>query len=138
MEKIALNDKKYDNHYVFAFGKPDVKYRGYRIITEEECKSPQLVKLFADEYRKNNGLWSLDEFNADVLCNDKRPLCIKNWYWIRLNNKNVNKNTIIQFKVSNGSEDYFMSRVDEIMSHTDRNNEPRHNTRLFVLSGVNF
>jgi len=137
LERIVLNDKKYDDH-VFAFGKPAIKYPGYRIITEKECKLPQMVKLFADEYRKNNGLWSLDEFNADVLCNDKYPLCIENQYWIRLNNKNVNKNIFVQFEISNGDKNYFMRHVDEIRSHRIMFNDCIHNTRLFVSNKINF
>jgi len=140
LERIALDYQKLDGN-IFAFGKPDVKYQGYRIITKKECDSVQFAKLFADQYRKNNGLWSLDEFNVDVLCNDTYPLCIRNGSrngsWIRLGDKDVKRNTFVKFKVSFDDENKFMNCVDEIISYVDINRSQSHNSRLFVSCDVN-
>jgi len=112
----------------FGIGKHSKKYEGYRLITSEECISPTFVGRFVEQYQRNNGLLSLDDFFGDVLCNNERPLCIPgrdnlclpgrdNGAWIRFNSKHITKRSTIKFKTTYDKEDYVDKNLGSICSH---------------------
>lgn len=138
LENYALENKKAPTMAIFCFGKIKGIYYGYRLITEQECASPSFVKAFTEYYKKNNGLLSLDNNNADILCNDKHPLCIKGDWYVRLGYSEVTKNKIFQFKYSNGTEKQFIKVINSIKSHTDKIGNSDQWVGLFVPIETHF
>lgn len=108
-------------HHLYVIGRHDGIYPNHRLITEEECKTDQFKKTFADHYRGNNGLISLDDFDGDVLCCDKCPLSLPRRFlfssWIRLLNAGdrgsvkIKKDEIILFKDSFNDEKHTMDNI---------------------------
>lgn len=52
---------------LFAIGKYDVTYEGYRLVNKSDKDNPNFMKLFMDGYWVNKGLYSLDDSDGDVL-----------------------------------------------------------------------
>jgi len=52
---------------LFAIGKYRSTYEGYRIVNKSDMDNPYFVKLLANSYRDNIGLYSLDDSDGDIL-----------------------------------------------------------------------
>jgi len=143
LEKFAREKKEGKNNKgnkgVFCFGKLEVEYSGYRLVTAKECESQIFKQRFEREYKKNNGLYSLDNFNGDALCNDTHPLCVDSTWWVRLRDQDVKKGSYVLFKHSNGENDSFLKKINTISSHDDKNSRVSKNgAGLFVPHGTRF
>lgn len=129
------------NHYIrsiygnkFAFGKLRSSYKGYRLVTEEEWKSPTFIKLFGDEYRRNDGLLSLDSFKADIIYNDGYAIRLDAGH-MRLDNKIVQEKLFYKFNVEN-SESYLTEKIYELRSHSSKHSYVSCDVGLFVRENI--
>jgi len=142
LECVSLkNSANLNEGSIFGFGKYSETYEGYRLITAEECKSIQFLKIFKDHYEKYHGIRSLDNFKADILCNDTHPLCIYDTDWIRLCYKSVNIGEHYCFETNLFEPAAVQSNLMKITSHPIDNVscfKDKRKVGLFVCEPIQF
>ena len=73
--------KYYYDYRPFAVGNYAGKYEGYRLITHEECKSPEFVSLFSSHCKISYGIMALDKIERSFLYNNNKALSLKESFW---------------------------------------------------------
>lgn len=99
-------ERRQDPHlrtkYVFAIGKIDGTYPGYRLMTHDDVSKSSFQSLFKEHYDKNNGVYCVDGFPADVLCCKDYKLTVKtpNGHWLRISKKNATTYGFVKLNTS--------------------------------------
>jgi len=127
LEHTCLNAVK--EKHQFCVGKFNKKYDGYTLVTNLSD-----VKLkFAEEYKKNKGIISIDDMNAGYLCtNDSYVKC--SGFFLTHDSYAVKKDGFITFRTCNYTDDEILARIESItdsMEHFSKYHFS-HDVGLFV------
>jgi len=69
-------DRYLNSYSPFSVGIHGKEYIGYRLITTADLENGRFIASLTNDYRKNNGFRSLDNFSGLYLCGDKIDLYI--------------------------------------------------------------
>mgnify|MGYP003446050473 FL=1 len=72
-----------------AVGRLDGKYADYKLVTKNEIND-KFRKFFIENYDRQEGLFCLETFTADVLCCSTNPLMIDDNNWVRFKHDDKN------------------------------------------------
>lgn len=153
---IPANSNRSLVRHIFALGKLDQVYSGYRLITDQEVVKDTFVKLFKEQYNARQGVYCLDSFDADVVCCHKYRLGIKSVdsntrgnNWLRVSTKKASQWNYARFNTTGHTEVSAQTMIHTITTYhiplsssineKDAYNVTVHdNTGLFVKESVNF
>jgi hypothetical protein len=139
---------RFKTNTIFALGKLDQSYLGYRLTTNTEVAEEKFKKLFKEQYDIHQGVYCLDSFDADVVCCHSYRLTLNGGNWLRVVSKQAKQHNPVKFRTSGHDEEETQDKIGTIGadgttfvgSHkVDGKGIPvKDNTGLFVKETMKF
>jgi len=130
--------------HVFAIGKVDKTYVGFRLITRDEVETTKFDRNFERSYNKYNGVYCLESTKSNVLMCAEGEL-MHGEYYVRTDETNIRGRSIVQLKTGDVPSENFKSIVHLINarkttgeSSSDDDDDDGKVTGLFVRVGKKF
>jgi len=125
---------------LFAFGKHEGLYQGYRQVTKEDVNNPTFKQALQKQYVKYNGLHCLDSLSpADVVCcATGEPIAILDNSWLRFLNKSLEKDHIVLSNTSQCDVKNVKESIGTVHVSQQMHKKEADDVGLFVITQAVF
>jgi len=127
---------------VFAIGRIDGSYPGFRLMTSADIRKNTFQSLFKEYYDRYDGLYCLDSFPADALCCKDVRLAIETMigFWLRISEKNTTVGKFVKLRTSRHDTAFTQKMINTITTsnatgsfdHDSNGNQVVDNAGLFI------
>lgn len=133
----SLNNNSGYRGIEFAVGKLRESYNGFRLPTPDEIKTEKFKKMFTKNYIANNGIISLDNFVADIICCLGYSISIKEFGYLRFYDSQLSTGKIAAIPKIGDSAESTSNVLITMYTHSNAYH-CSDNTGLFVSNDITF